>query len=270
MFYISADELDKEKFNVDLYDPVNNGFGYSINGYVSGASAPVHVHDVFNGTLFFLEKDVNPGSKFQLRFTKMASSSPLISRLQANTIPFSSNKLLEILTRIQVKPTSATASVMNKTLIECEGPTLDGESKHCATSLESMVEFIMLSLGTRDVQASSTTITEKSGNFEAKKTYNFASVGVHALGRDELVAACHLQPYPYAVFYCHTTEKTKAYTIALEGNDGTKVEAIAVCHCDTSKWNPKHLSFQVLKVKPGSVPVCHFMPEDDVLWTIRN
>ncbi|XP_039142009.1 BURP domain-containing protein 3-like [Dioscorea cayenensis subsp. rotundata] len=227
---LDLDELDKEKFNVDLNDAVN-GLGYSLNGYVD-SEAPVHVPDVFNGTLFFLEKEVIPGSKLHLRFTKMFSSSPLISRLQANTIPFAANKLLEILTdHIHVKPTSVTASVMNKTLIECEEPALEGESKHCATLLESMVEFH------------------------------------HA--EDKLVAACHSRPYPYAVFYCHAAGETKAYTMALEG-DGTKVEAVAVCHLDTSKWNPKHLAFQVLKVKPGSVPICHFMPKEDVLWTIRN
>lgn len=209
MFYISADELDKEKFNVDLNDAVNGfGLGYSLNGYVN-SEAPVHVPDVFNGTLFFLEKEVIPGSKLHLRFTKMFSSSPLISRLPANTIPFAANKLLEILNHIHVKPTSVTASVMNKTLIECEEPALEGESKHCATSLESMVDFIMLSLGTTDLQASSTTVTEKSGNFEATKTYNVASVGVHALGRDKLVAACHSRPYPYAVFYCHAAGDTR-------------------------------------------------------------
>ncbi|XP_039134409.1 BURP domain-containing protein 3-like [Dioscorea cayenensis subsp. rotundata] len=116
-----------------------------------------------------------------------------------------------------------------------------------------MVEFSMMSLGTRDVQASSTTIKEKSGDFEVKKTYNVASLGVRALGRDQLVVACHSLPYPYAMFYCHVTGKTKAYTMVLEGNDGTNVEAIAV-----------------LNVKSGSVPVRHFMPEDDVLWNVRK
>ncbi|KAM0005498.1 putative BURP domain-containing protein [Helianthus debilis subsp. tardiflorus] len=48
--------------------------------------------------------------------------------------------------------------------------------------------------------------------------------------------------------------------------DGKKMNAAAVCHIDTSKWNPKHLAFQVLKVKPGTVPVCHFLPEDHVAW----
>jgi hypothetical protein len=52
----------------------------------------------------------------------------------------------------------------------------------------------------------------------------------------------------------------------LEGADGTNAKAVAVCHTDTSAWNPKHLAFQVLNVKPGTVPVCHFLPQDHVVW----
>ncbi|KAM0938392.1 putative BURP domain-containing protein [Dioscorea sansibarensis] len=234
------------------------------------AATETQVHDDPNVALFFLEKDLSPGSKFDLRFTKKTSGSPLISRSQANAIPFSSNKLPEILTRFQLEPSSVTAEAMKKTLAECEEPAMDGESKLCATSMESMVEFSMTSLGTRDVQASSTTVKEKStGDAEVKKTYSVAPAGVRALGGEKLVA-CHAQPYPYAVFYCHSTGKSKAYKVALEGNDGTKVEAVAVCHLDTAKWNPKHLAFQVLKVKAGSVPVCHFLPEDHVVWTVSK
>jgi hypothetical protein len=77
---------------------------------------------------------------------------------------------------------------------------------------------------------------------------------------------CHKQKYPYAVFYCHKTTTTKAYAVSLVGEDGTKAKAVAVCHTDTAKWNPKHLAFRVLKVKPGTSPVCHFLPEDHVVW----
>ncbi|KAD5508205.1 hypothetical protein E3N88_15908 [Mikania micrantha] len=52
----------------------------------------------------------------------------------------------------------------------------------------------------------------------------------------------------------------------IDGEDGTKVKAVAVCHTDTGKWNPKHLAFRVLNVKPGTTPVCHFLPEDHVVW----
>lgn len=40
---------------------------------------------------------------------------------------------------------------MKKILVECKDSAIDREIKLCATSLESMVEFYMMRLGTRDV-----------------------------------------------------------------------------------------------------------------------
>ncbi|KAJ0784760.1 putative BURP domain-containing protein [Helianthus annuus] len=77
---------------------------------------------------------------------------------------------------------------------------------------------------------------------------------------------CHKLNYAHAVFYCHKTVSTRAYAVSMISADGKKMNAAAVCHTDTSKWNPKHLAFQVLKVKPGTVPICHFLPEDHVAW----
>nr|CAD1843885.1 unnamed protein product [Ananas comosus var. bracteatus] len=60
----------------------------------------------------------------------------------------------------------------------------------------------------------------------------------------------------------------------VHGEDGRErraaVDAAAVCHADTAAWNPKHLAFQVLKVKPGTVPICHFLPQDHVVCTRRT
>lgn len=50
--------------------------------------------------------------------------------------------------------------------------------------------------------------------------------------------------------------------IALVGENNVQMKAISVCHEDTTSWNPKHLAFQVLNVKPGS----HFLVENDVAW----
>ncbi|KNA03061.1 hypothetical protein SOVF_212750, partial [Spinacia oleracea] len=49
-------------------------------------------------------------------------------------------------------------------------------------------------------------------------------------------------------------------------NNNNIVEAVAVCHMDTSQWSPNHASFRVLKIKPGSSPVCHFFPADNLVW----
>ncbi|XP_042467242.1 BURP domain-containing protein 3-like [Zingiber officinale] len=86
-------------------------------------------------------------------------------------------------------------------------------------------------------------------------------------GRGGLGVFCHAEPYAYVVFHCHTVGKgmMREYAVSLKGNDGSRVEAIAVCHLDTTSWNPQHVMLQVLQVKPGSVePVCHILPSDHV------
>nr|AFK33381.1 unknown [Medicago truncatula] len=123
-----------------------------------------------------------------------------------------------------------------------------------------MVDFTTSKLG-KNVEAVSTEVNKESNLHQ----YTIAS-GVKKLGEKNKAVVCHKENYPYAVFYCHKTDTTKAYSVPLEGADGSRVKAIAVCHTDTSEWNPKHLAFQVLKVQPGTVPVCHLLPEDHVVW----
>ncbi|OMO54411.1 hypothetical protein COLO4_36498 [Corchorus olitorius] len=88
--------------------------------------------------------------------------------------------------------------------------------------------------------------------------------GMGDMGENNIV--CHKMQYPYAVYLCHSIKKTIVYDVPLIGVDGTKVNAVAVCHLDTSAWSPKHVAFQFLKVKLGSVPICHFLGRDTIVW----
>lgn len=169
----------------------------------------------------------------------------------------------DILKEFSVKPGSEDGEAMKNTIKGCEEGGIKGEEKYCATSLESMVDFSTSKLG-RNVEVLST-----EGEKETEMQEYRIARGVRKVG-DEKAVVCHKQKYPYAVFYCHKTETTRAYTVPLEGPDRTRLKAVAVCHTDTSQWNPKHLAFQVLKVKPGSVPVCHFLPEDHVVWVPKQ
>lgn len=81
----------------------------------------------------------------------------------------------------------------------------------------------------------------------------------------ELVA-CHGMKYAYAVFHCHMTTAA-AYTVSMAGADGMRVEALAACHTDAAAGVEE--AFKKLNVEPWSVPVCHFLPQDDLLWS-RN
>nr|KAJ0198797.1 hypothetical protein LSAT_V11C600303450 [Lactuca sativa] len=216
-----------------------------------------------NVALFFLQKDLHRGNSMNLHFTKTTTpSSNFLPRKVADSIPFSSEKLPELYTRFAVKPDTVESESMKKTITECEQKPMEGEKKLCATSLEAMVDFSTTELG-KNVKAISTEV-----NSDKKRTtpLKYTIEGAKKVTAATRAVVCHKQSYPYAVFYCHKTTTTEAYVVSLVGEDDTKGKAVAVCHTDTAKWNPKHLAFRVLKVKPGTTPVCHFLPEDHVVW----
>ncbi|KAM7277296.1 hypothetical protein ACFE04_019162 [Oxalis oulophora] len=239
-----------------VYVGVNPGASPFLYNY---AATETQLHDDPNVALFFLEKDMHQGTTMNLHFTKDSQKASFLPRQVAEKVPFSSNKLPEIFSEFSVKPGSTEAKTMTKTISECENPEITGESRYCATSLESMVDYSTSKLG-KNVEAISTEVEKPTG----VQKYTIVD-GVKKLS-DKNSVVCHRQEYAYAVFYCHSTETTKAYEVPLEGSDGSKVKAAAICHTDTSGWNPKHLAFQVLNVKPGTVPICHFLPEDHVVW----
>lgn len=227
------------------------------------AATETQLHDNPNVALFFLEKDLYAGNKMSLHFSKATNEEEtFLPRQLADALPFSSNKLPEIYSEFAVKPDSVEAEAIKKTIQECEQTGIKGEEKFCATSLESMVDFSTSKLG-KDVEAVST-----DADSAERKVYRIEAVTKKP--SDKPVVVCHKQEYAYAVFYCHKTDTTVAYDVSLVGAGGSKADAVAVCHRDTAEWNPKHLAFQVLTVKPGTVPVCHYLPENHIVWVSKN
>ncbi|XP_041022504.1 BURP domain protein RD22-like [Juglans microcarpa x Juglans regia] len=269
---LQPDLMDDQKQVGVTFSPGQPGRGVNVGigqqgtpfSYIYGASED-QLHDNPNVALFFLEKDMHPGKRMNLHFMTQDSNTAatFLPRQVAKSIPFSSNRLPEILNKFSLKPGSPEADIIKNTIEECEKPGIKGEEKYCATSLESMVDCSTSKLG-KDVRAISTEVGKET---QMQKYYTIVP-GVKKMAGNKAVV-CHKQNYAYAVFFCHTTRTTKAYLVPLVGNDGTKAKAVAICHTDTSAWNPKHLAFQVLKVKPGTVPVCHFLPKDHVVWTSK-
>ncbi|CAA7025922.1 unnamed protein product [Microthlaspi erraticum] len=228
------------------------------------AASETQLHDDPKAALFFLEKDMVPGKAMSLRFNAedgYDGKTAFLPRGEAETVPFGSEKFSEILNTFSVKPGSEEAEMMKKTIEECEARRVGGEDKYCATSLESMVDFSVSKLGNR-VRAVSTEVAKDNAPMQK---YKIAAAGVKKLSDDKSVV-CHKEKYPFAVFYCHKAMMTTVYAVPLEGENGMRAKAVAVCHKNTSAWNPNHLAFKVLKVKPGTVPVCHFLPETHVVW----
>ncbi|KAF3791200.1 hypothetical protein EJ110_NYTH07645 [Nymphaea thermarum] len=187
----------------------------------------------------------------------MPAHQMILHRRPAHGFPFSSSKLADILKCFSLDPNSADASIVKHTLEDCEMEANKGETRYCATSLESMVDFAVSKLKTNDLQLLTYSFVNKEERESKSRVYT-VQPGVVELASSQAVV-CHIQSYPYAVFHCYTPVKTKSYIVPLVAEeDGSRMSAGAVCHNDTSSWNPNHASMLVLGIKPGT-PVCHFL-----------
>jgi hypothetical protein len=254
-------QVSKPQLNRD------NQFPFIYKTYGNSQVSKPQLHATHNMTVFFFEKDLHLGTKFNKKYARESNyGATFLTREVADSIPFSSNKLENILDHFSIKKDSTEYEDVKQTITECEEPGLIGEEKTCVTSLESMVDFVTSILG-NNVEAVSPEVMNRE-NTELQE-YTVAK-GVKILGEVDKVVVCHLMNYPYAVFYCHKLNATTAYSVPLEGVNGSRVKDIAVCHSDTSKWSPDQLAFQLLKTTPGTSTICHFLPQDHLVWVPKN
>ncbi|RLN13101.1 BURP domain-containing protein 10-like [Panicum miliaceum] len=88
---------------------------------------------------------------------------------------------------------------------------------------------------------------------------------------------CHSMSFPFSLFYCHAVNSTSIYKVTLhKDGDGVVpamprmpvvVQALAVCHVNTSGFDPTLNYRMKLGLKPGEASVCHFLTRGDVIWT---
>ncbi|KAK9691097.1 hypothetical protein RND81_09G175800 [Saponaria officinalis] len=240
------------------------------------------MHHMDESTLvFFTLDDLKLGRVLPIYFraTNPSTSPQFLPRDEAQSIPFSLSKLDFLLNYFGFSRESSQSKAMENTLRGCEVKPIKGETKFCATSLESMLDFVQDMLGeTIRIQVLSTKNLGKS-NINVLKNYTIVDAPKEVYAPK--MVACHTMPYPYVIYYCHYQKsESKVFQVSLQNedhnhsnnddnNDDKKnggVEAIAVCHMDTSEWSENHVSFKVLGVKPGSSPVCHFFPPDNLVW----
>lgn len=215
--------------------------------------------------VFFLLHDLKFGKTMPIYFPDRdpsSSSSPhSLPKEEADNIPFTLQELPNILQLFSFPQGSPQAIAMEDTLRQCAIDPMKGETKFCATSYESMLNFGREILGSEtNINVLSTIHLTKS----AAGIREYTIIKVPQQISASKMVACHTMPYPYTVFYCHYQEsESRVYRISLCGENGERIEAIAVCHMDTSQWSPSHVSFRVLGMEPGSSPVCHFFPADN-------
>ncbi|CAK8576495.1 unnamed protein product [Lathyrus sativus] len=216
-------------------------------------------------TGFFNLDDIHVGNVMTLQFP-VQEVSPYLPKKEADSIPLSKSQLPSVLQLFSISEDSTQAKSMRGTLEECEGETITGETKICANSLESMLEFVDTIIGSNTKHnILSTSKPSPTATHLQKYTILEVSHDIHA----PKWVACHPLPYPYAIYYCHyISTGTKVFKVMLVGDDnGDKMEALGICHLDTSDWNPDHVVFRQLGIKAGkNTPVCHFFPVNHLLW----
>ncbi|XP_059294537.1 BURP domain-containing protein 3-like [Lycium ferocissimum] len=225
-----------------------------------GSSDKSDLQDNFLYKPYFLEKDLEKGKVITFPSLKNKNQAPFLPRQFVELIPFSSEKVPEILNHFSIDSNTKDAQTIKETNKFCEAPAKKAHKQKCATSLEAMVDFSIIMLGTNNVQAIATQV---QGENQMLQKYTVKEVEQVA---DGVNMVCHKLNYAYAVHFCHGGGSTKTFMVSMIGVDGTKVKAVSICHKDTSLWNPKGLPFVVLKVKPGTTPICHFLQDDQIAF----
>lgn len=208
------------------------------------AKAQVHPDPAF---VFFTENELQKGKTMRLDLTKTTNSLPFLPRSVAESIPFSLEKLPEILTRFSVSPNSPEANVLKNTIQQCDAAE---ENSVCATSFESMADFIRTKLGNGGNVIS--TVAKGTNKVQSYRIVEISKELNQKEGEIKAVVSCHKMNYAYALFNCHKAQNIRAYAVNLVGEDDTQLRAVAVCH--TSE----------------KADVCHFLPEDHFLVYNNN
>ncbi|KAJ6762342.1 hypothetical protein OIU74_024943 [Salix koriyanagi] len=182
-----------------------------------------------DSTIFYQYNDIHPGKRMRIRFANSGTKVSFLPRQVAESIPFTSDKIPEILKYFALEANSKEARVIRDAI----GGWLGQNVRVLSTDAGKKQEYTV-------------------------------SARARMIG-DDKAAVCHKMRYPYAVHYCHVIAETEVYEVPLVGSDGTKVKAVTVCHLNTSAWSPDHMAFKVLKIKPGPA-VCHFLDSDTLIW----
>ncbi|KAL5562637.1 hypothetical protein UlMin_032384 [Ulmus minor] len=216
--------------------------------------------------VFFMPNELKAGKTMPIYFpkTNLSSSPKLLTKEESDSIPFSISQLPFLLDFFSFSENSPQAKAIEYTLKQCELKPIEGETRFCATTLESMLDFALYVFGS-STRFKVLTTTRLINSSTLLQNYTILENPKEIFATRMI--GCHTMPYPYAVFYCHSQEsENKVFEVSLVGENGERVDAAAVCHMDTSRWDRDHVSFRVLRVEPGTSPVCHFFPSDNLVW----
>ncbi|CAL4994213.1 unnamed protein product [Urochloa decumbens] len=263
-----VDGDDSEITHVHGHNGAQKIDGSQING-VGHKHIHRHGHNHFRlpkggEFFFFFEKNLAIGSTRRTHIPSTSVNPPFLHHEASKHIPFSRRNITSIINMFAPASLSMIDDI-SFTLNLCENPEdhqINGKKVGCVTSIESYLELIISTLGTNQVQAFSADVPKEG---IASQISTVASVRL--LSHSQSVLVCHDMEYPYKVFYCHLSLPTRAYQVKLISQvDGSSVDALAVCHLNTSSWNDDFIFFELMHVKPGQTTACHYLNRGSMVW----
>ncbi|THG18692.1 hypothetical protein TEA_022501 [Camellia sinensis var. sinensis] len=221
--------IPKDDLVDDLHHNVMNALKYPMienqdnHAHAHNEIHTDHIHDHSSSHMdhldpslivFLFLEDLKVGKRIPIYFPKRdPSSSPhFLPKEESDSIPFSLEQLPNLLQIFSFPQGSPQAQAMESTLRQCEVKPIKGESKTCATSLESMLDFVraMLGLESEFKVVSTIHFTESTTILQ---NYTILEDPLEISGPK--MVACHTMPYPYAIFYCHYQEsESKVFKVA--------------------------------------------------------
>ncbi|KAL3366944.1 hypothetical protein AABB24_011587 [Solanum stoloniferum] len=228
---------------------------YASKTYATSHSNSHHLGEVS----FFRVSIFKPGNTIHL--DNLVNPFPHRSFLPsqiASKISINSNHLQHLFPQTFTSP--FTKDTTKTTILNCNAPTLKGEVKTCAKSLEEMIEFSKTTL--KQNHLISLTTDSIQGSRQKLKIEKF-----HKINSQKSVS-CHEIFLPFATYFCHLLSSTNIYAVELvDLNTNVHVNtAMVVCHMDTSSWPADHPVFKKLNFSPGKGEVCHWMSQTDLVW----
>ncbi|KAM1242824.1 hypothetical protein ACFX2G_035134 [Malus domestica] len=261
MSYAAKEEVETQmSYGTEEVEPSHE----HVHVHMHPQSQPHMDHNEASKQGFFTFDDLHCGMRMPLHFPNQEHSRFLPKEV-ADSIPFSTPHIPQIRQLFSIPQGSQEAKNVAYALEQCEMKPITGETKFCATSLESMTNFVTKIIGS-GVRSNILSTEHPTTSISIIQSYTILEEPKQVLASK--MVFCHPLAYPYAVFFCHHFEKdTKFFKVKLGGENGDKVQAVAVCHMDTSDWDPAHDLFALLGIKASaSSPVCHFLPENHLVW----
>ncbi|MCO5597115.1 hypothetical protein L7F22_051190 [Adiantum nelumboides] len=202
-------------------------------------------------------------------------SRPYLPHVVAQRLSLKPHALSGLLAAFGIPKGTPMAAAMRDTITRCNtaSSTSDNSSMACVTSIEDMLRFVKNTLGGSvdflESDASPNYLLTSLNSSSSTINITITSLEQRTRLKDSNVV-CHKRMFPSMVRVCHELQSTKVYMaemkLLMEQYYPKYIDAVAICHFDTSAWDPNHPSFLLLGISPGQGEVCHWVRADEHVW----